>query len=82
MSVPRGLRARGELGRGVGARERNGPRGEGVSWARGRGKDEGWAAGPLGRESGPPGLGWGEGKWAMGRFECWVSFPFLFPFLF
>ena len=54
-------------------------------WADAGGKGErgpGWEAGPRGREGGPPGLGWGEGKWAMGRFECWVSFPFLFSFLF
>jgi hypothetical protein len=61
-SAPRGLRARGELGRGAGARERNGLRGEGVSWARGRGKEEGWGCWAA-----------GKGRWAarfgMGRRE-------------
>ena len=63
------------LGRARGKRE----------WAGAGGKGEsgpGWEGGPRGREGGPPGLGWGEGKWAMGRFECWVFFPFLFSFLF
>jgi len=42
----------------------------------------GWEAGPRGREDGPPGLGCGEGKWAMekkgGRGLGWILFPFLF----
>ena len=45
-----------------------------MSWAtRGMGRHRegegqsgpGWEAGPRGREDGPPGLGCGEGKWAM-----------------
>ena len=65
-------------------------RGEGDAgcgvWAAGE-RGSGWAAWGV---SGPPGLGWEKGEWAMGRFGLdwavsWVScfgFGFLFSFLF
>ena len=59
-------------------RERTGLR----CWRQGADRPVRSELGPRERKSGPPGLGWGEGKWAMVRFECWFSFPFLFSFLF